>query len=336
MSKDYEIGKLIDKTSFSLEYNNNQILSPLSFYEIVRHKYNTWLFTSYEYNPISSEVINLANAKEELLAVFSSWCEANLNSYLRSLYVMKQDYDILNTYKKEIEGIITLEKHKGSKESHSLNEILEMAKGTKESTSISDTIELEKGTKESTSIEDTVELERGTKETIKENTVTTPTVSSKDTSYVNGFDSANAVQSGYNVNEVLSGNVTVSKDSENNYIENSGTDTTTRTASADSNYKEYSGTDTTTRTASADDNYKEYSGKDTNTRTASADDNYTVFSDISESIFDKDVKKFDDYIESGYTTNPVNNLRTELEARMNDLVSKVVSMFIKEMCFYVD
>ena len=124
MSKDYKLYQLIDKLNYFIDYNNIQILSAEDFYNHVNQKYHNWLFTSWGYNATETETNNLNNAKEAFLECFGTWVVEVGDTYLRTLYNLKNDYKLLNTFEKEIIGQIDLEKHKGSKKSTSLNEIL--------------------------------------------------------------------------------------------------------------------------------------------------------------------------------------------------------------------
>lgn len=266
MSKDYKLYQLIDNLNYFIDYNNIQILSAEDFYNHVNQKYHNWLFTSWSYNATETETNNLNNAKEAFLECFGTWVVEVGDTYLRTLYNLKNDYKLLNTFEKEIIGQIDLEKHKGSKKSTSLNEILKMAKGTKIETS--------------------------------SKSIQTPNYKTKNSNYTNGFDNTTPVLKDYSESEVLEGNVTVENPVADNYTNTTGTDT--------------------------------------NTKTASSDDNYVTFSDISETIFDRDVTKYNGYKESGYNENPVNNLKHEIEIRMKNFTGRVIDTFIREYCFYVE
>lgn len=74
------------------------------------------------------------------------------------------------------------------------------------------------------------------------------------------------------------------------------------------------------------------------TTTANATDNFTETRDISETVFDKDTRTFENYRvhgNIGVTTN-AQMLTAEIEMRLNYLAKNIVKSFVKEFCYYVD
>lgn len=303
--KDYYLHELVTNNEYGISFDNVLLVKPLSFYNEVKHRYGDYTFRAYDYSENSSEATNLQNAKTELKSCFIAWLDLVENTYIRGLYNLQKDYNLLLTYEKEIQGEIDLERHKGSKTAHNLNEILQKAKNTK------------KAFAESKS--DTLTLNTTDTLTNGKTTTTTdaPEVKTKNTNYIDSFNSSTAQESGYSEAEVVSGTNTTT-------TTNSGTDTNAKT-----------GTETRDIFRDSSENYEEYTGTDTDTKTANADTNYTTFTDISSEIFDHDLRKYNNYKESGYNVSPVETLKKEIETRMKNYSAYIISDFVHSYAFYI-
>lgn len=142
-------------------------------------------------------------------------------------------------------------------------------------------------------------------------TTNTPAAKIKNTEYTFGFDSTEEVPSGATVSELLEGNNQTS-------VSNTGTDT-----SVTSN--EGSTTSVT-------------SNEGKNTVLAGAEDNYTETRDISETVFDKDVRSFEGYRIHGNVgvTKNQDMILAEMEVRKLNVAYIALDTFIREHCFYID
>lgn len=287
--KTYKVVDLIDardNLEFVADYRDEQgvahsvtVWTTAEFFRTVRAKYNHMLFDSFEADETQSEAAALTTAKAEFMTDLYIFKSLNEQDYAKAVYAMGLYYNPLENYDRYEEGKEIDAKHKGSVTTETITEA-----GT-----------------------ETNAHHKGSKVSVGEETIVTPRVQTKNTTYKVPFDSASEVETDALVSEPVSGTDKTERDATKNF---------TKTEDLDAN--------------TYDRDEKSFSQDRATTRTTTA-------SDQSAALFDKDVREYDGRRTHGNigVTTAQQMLDSEMELRTRGFREGLIRRFIGEYCYYV-
>ena len=249
------------------------------FKAIATRKYGHMYF--YAFDPLEgdTEAQALIRAQVEFLNTLSVFKTLHGSDYARAVYGLTMKYNPLENYDRFEEGKEIDAKHKGSVTTETITEA-----GT-----------------------ETNAHHKGSKVSVGEETIVTPRVQTKNTTYKVPFDTSTEVETDALVSEPVSGTDKTERDATKNYTKTEDLDAST----FDKDERSFSADRATTRTTTA--------------------------SDQSASLFDKDVREFDGRRTHGNigVTSNVQLLTEETELRTRGFREGLIRRFIGEYCYYV-
>ena len=275
-----------DNLEFVADYHDAQgvvhsvtVWTTLEFYTITRSKYNHMLFDSFEADETQSEEAAYTAAKAELMTDLYVFKALNETDYAKAVYAMGLYYNPLENYDRYEEGKEIDAKHKGSVTTETITEA-----GT-----------------------ETNAHHKGSKVSVGEETIVTPRVQTKNTTYKVPFDTSSEVETDALVSEPVSGTDKTERDATKNFTKTEDLDSST----FDRDERSFSQDRATTRTTEA--------------------------ADKSATVFDKDVREYDGRRTHGNigVTTAQQMLDAEMELRTRGFREGLIRRFIGEYCYYV-
>ena len=273
------IMNLIDSTNYGFTVSGTTIFSASNFFTYCRARYNHMLFDCYTLADDAdiSDAATLTTAKAEFKGVFDAWKDCVGANYKRAIDALAQTYDPLENYDRYEEGQEVTERHKGSVDTATTTEA-----GT-----------------------ETNAHHKGTKTSFGEETIVTPRVQTKNTTYKVPFDSSTEVETDALVSEPTQGTDKTERDATKNFTTTADIDGTTY-----------------------DKDVREFDQRSTTVTTTHADSSATVF--------DKDVHEY--ILRRTHGNIGVKDagelLQSELSVRLQNYVADMVDSFISMFCYY--
>lgn len=249
------------------------------FVNIIKSRYNHMLFDSFNATESQTEAAAILTAGTELIADLTVWRSLHGEDFFRALEALYSTYNPTENYDRMEEGSETDEKHKGSVVTETVTEA-----GT-----------------------ETTAHHKGTKTSFGEETIVTPRVKTKNTTYKVAFDSSSEVET-----DALES------------VPTEGTDKTERDAT-----KNFT-TQTDIDASTYDKDEKSFSNDRATTRTTEA-------ADKSATVFDKDVHTFANRRTHGNigVTTTQQMIESEQDLRTKGFRESLIRMFIGEYCYYM-
>lgn len=277
--KTFQIMNLIDATNYGFTVSETTIFSSSTFYAYVRARYNHMLFDCYTIADDADETdaTVLTNAKAEFKGVFDAWKDCVGADFKKAVDALAVSYDPLENYDRYEEGSEITERHKGSVDTQTIAEA-----GS-----------------------ETNAHHKGSKVSVGEETVLTPRVETKNTTYKVPFDSTSEVETDALVSLPVNGTDKTERDPLKNF---------TKTEDIDS--------------STFDKDVREFDQRQTTITTTHAD--------TSATVFDKDVHEFvlrRTHGNIGVTTSQ-QMLQSEWELRIKNYVADMVDSFVVMYCYY--
>lgn len=286
--KTFNVMALIDQTNqwqFITAYKDAvgsirpvTIWTPVEFYTIVRAHYNHMLFDSYQAADTQTDAEALATAKAEFSGCFTAFTALNGENFARALVAMESFYNPLENYDRYEEGGEETARHKGSQETRTIDEA-----GT-----------------------DTLEKHHGTKTATGEETIVTPRVKTKNTTYKIPYDTSTETETDALVSEPIEGTDKTERDAAKNYTTVSDIDGTM----FDKDVRRFDGRKTTETTKNED---------------------------IDANTFDRDTMEYKNRRTHGNigVTTSQQMLEAECSLRVKAFRESLIRQFIGEFCYYV-
>ena len=268
----------IDSTNFDFTVDGTNIFTASTFHTYCRARYAHMQFDAMTVLDTDNGVQAATKAKAEFKGVFDAWKSCVGANYKRAFEALAMTYNPLENYDRFEEGTETDAHHKGTTRTETITEA-----GT-----------------------ETNAHHKGSKTSTGEETIVTPRVQTKNTTYKVPFDSATEVETDALVSEPVSGTDKTERDATKNFTTVQDIDAST----FDKDEKSFSADRATTRT--------------------------TTESDQSATVFDKDVHSFEQRRTHGNVgvTSNVQLLTGEWELRSRNFVADVIDAFIRMYCYY--
>lgn len=248
------------------------------FVNIVKSRYNHLLFDSFDATESQTEAAAKATATAEFISDLTVWRSLHGEDFWRAIGALYAEYNPLENYDRLEEGSETDEKHKGSVVTETVTEA-----GT-----------------------ETNAHHKGTKTSFGEETIVTPRVKTKNTTYKTAFDSSAETETDALVSEPIDGTDKTERDATKNFTTQSDIDANTY-----------------------DRDEKSFANRST-TRTTEA-------ADKSATVFDKDVHTFTNRRTHGNigVTTSMELIASEWDdLRLKGYREGLIRMFIGEYCYY--
>lgn len=268
----------IDSTNFDFTVDGTTIFSASTFHTYCRARYAHMQFDAMTVLDTDNGVTATTKAKAEFKGVFDAWKSCVGANYKRAFEALALTYNPLENYDRIEEGSEIDERHKGNTKTETITEA-----GT-----------------------ETNSHHKGTKTSTGEETIVTPRVKTKSTTYKVPFDSATEVETDALESVATEGTDKTERDSTKNFTTVQDIDAST----FDKDEKSFSADRATTRT--------------------------TTESDQSATVFDKDIHGFENRRTHGNigVTSNVQLLTGEWELRSRNFVADVIDAFIRMYCYY--
>ena len=268
----------IDSTNFGFVVDGTTIYDASTFYVYCRTRYSHMVFDAMTVLDSDSSTQAAISAKAEMKSVYDAWKSCVGANYKRAFDALAMTYNPLENYDRFEEGTEIDERHKGNTKTETVTEA-----GT-----------------------ETNAHHKGSKTSTGEETIVTPRVKTKSTTYKVPFDSSSEIET-----DALES------------VATEGTDKTERDATK--NFTTVQDIDAST----FDKDEKSFSADRATTRT-------TTESDQSATVFDKDVHGFDHRRTHGNigVTSNVQLLTGEWELRSKNFVADVIDSFVRMYCYY--
>lgn len=249
------------------------------FKGIAKRKYGHMYFDAFDPLESDTEAQALIRAQVEFLNTLSVFKTLHGSDYARAVYGLSMKYNPLENYDRVEEGKEIDAKHKGSVTTETITEA-----GT-----------------------ETNAHHKGSKVSVGEETIVTPRVQTKNTTYKVPFDTSSEVETDALVSEPVSGTDKTERDSTKNFTKTEDLDSST----FDRDERSFSQDRATTRTTEA--------------------------ADKSATVFDKDVREYDGRRTHGNigVTTSQQMLDAEMELRTRGFREGLIRRFIGEYCYYV-
>lgn len=277
----FNIMELVDATSsfdfkVTLDGETVEIWQGNEFFIIARQFYNFMLFDAY--TVVDATPDPLAAAKAEFIYNLATWQGLHGEDYARAIKALYSEYNPIENYNRIEEGSEETARHKGSKVTRDIEE------------TGAETLEKHKGTKVSTG----------------EETVITPRVKTKNTTYKVPFDSSTETETDALVSEPIDGTEKTERDATKNF-------TTQEDISA----------------GVFDKDVRNFDDRKTTETTTSED--------IDGTHYDKDVLSYNDRVTRGNIGTTMTQTMIELEQnlRVKGFRESLIRLFIGEFCYYV-
>lgn len=282
--KTYNIMDLTDATSsFDFKVTKNGVTTTIwegnEFFVIVRAMYNHMLFDAFTVPDGTDYDTGKTAAKAEFIYNLATWQGIHGEDFRRAIIALYSDYNPIENYDRMEEGSEEDERHKGSVDTETITEA-----GT-----------------------ETNAHHKGSKVSTGEETIVTPRVQTKNTTYKVPFDSSTETETDALVSEPVSGTDKTERDATKNFTTQTDIDASTY----DKDVREFSADRATTRT--------------------------TEHADVSATVFDKDVHNFVDRRTHGNigVTTTQQMIESEMDLRVKGFRESLIRMFIGEFCYYV-
>lgn len=258
-------------TDYALVVGTDTIWTNAEFYVFARSKMRDYVF--------DSVADTLALAKSELKEDYVLWCSTMGDNIKRALDAFYAEYNPIENYNREELGSEEVARHKGS--------------------TVTRTIE-EEG-------EETDAHHKGTKTSTGEETISTPRVETKTTTFKTAFDSDTETETDALTTVPTAGTDKIERDAAKNYVTTQDIDASTY----DKDVKSFDDRKTTETTTSED---------------------------IDGTTYDRDVTSFDGRITRGNigTLTTQSMIASELELRKRNLVFEFMAAFINDFCYMVE
>ena len=249
------------------------------FFVVVRSQYNHMLFDAFTVSDSTDYDAGKVSAKAEFIYNLATWQGLHGEDFRRAMVAMTADYNPIENYDRMEEGSEVDNHHKGSIDTETITEA-----GT-----------------------ETNAHHKGSKFSTGEETISTPRVKTKSTTYKVPFDSAVETETDAVESVATEGTDKVERDATKNFTTQTDIDASTY----DKDVREFSADRATTRT--------------------------TEHADVSATVFDKDEHEFVNrrtHGNVGVTTNQ-QMITAETTLRVSGFRESLIRMFIGEFCYYV-
>ena len=268
----------VDSTNYGFTVSGTTIFDASTFYTYCRARYAHMLFDAMTVLDTDNGVQASTKAKAEMKAVFDAWCSCVGADYKKLFDALAMSYNPLENYDRFEEGTETDELHKGNTRTETITEA-----GT-----------------------ETNAHHKGSKTSVGEETIVTPRVKTKNTTYKIAFDSSSEVETDALESVPTEGTDKTERDSTKNFTTVQDIDGST----FDKDERSFSADRATTRT--------------------------TTEADTSATVFDKNVHTFDQRRTHGNigVTSNMQLLEQEKNLRLQNYVADAIDSFVQMYCYY--